>query len=137
MIISDRWELSKEFSFEAAHQLPLHDGKCSRLHGHSFKGRVVVWGGYLQEAGPKTGMLVDYADMSTAIKHMVDNYLDHYYLNEVLHITNPTSELLAQWIYHYLATKPVFATFAACCRMAVEIEETCTSRCIYAQMQRK
>ncbi len=36
--------LKKTFPFEAAHQLKYHDGKCARLHGHSFKLTVVVAG---------------------------------------------------------------------------------------------
>ncbi|NES98612.1 MAG: 6-carboxytetrahydropterin synthase QueD, partial [Desertifilum sp. SIO1I2] len=38
----DEWIIYKEFRFEAAHHLPHHDGKCRRLHGHSWVGRVQV-----------------------------------------------------------------------------------------------
>ena len=52
----DMFRLEKEFSFEASHQLPLHDGKCARLHGHSWKGRIIIEGEELATTGPKSGM---------------------------------------------------------------------------------
>jgi 6-pyruvoyltetrahydropterin/6-carboxytetrahydropterin synthase len=41
-IASHPWLIYKEVRFEAAHRLPYHDGKCQRLHGHSWIGRVYV-----------------------------------------------------------------------------------------------
>jgi 6-pyruvoyltetrahydropterin/6-carboxytetrahydropterin synthase len=46
---NNQWLLAKEFRFEAAHQLPYHDGKCARLHGHSWHGVVYVAGDTLVE----------------------------------------------------------------------------------------
>lgn len=119
------WTLTKQFRFEAAHRLPGHDGKCARLHGHSWVGYVVVEGDKLHATGPKAGMLVDFGDMSKPVKVMVDEHLDHYYLNESTGLDNPTSEEVARWIFDYLATWiPLLK--------AVVIEETCTSRCEYS-----
>jgi len=115
-------QLRKEYTFEAAHMLPLHDGKCRRLHGHSFKMRVVVEGDVLQVQGSKSGMLMDYADLSAIVKPVVETFLDHHYLNETLKMENPTSELIATWLYHYL--KPQIPLL-----VAIEIDETCTSFC--------
>src|SRR5205814_285449 len=85
-------ELRKTFQFEAAHLLPHLAGshKCRRLHGHSFRVEVVVAG----ECDPKLGWLMDYADISEAFKPLLDR-LDHYYLNEIPGLENPTSENLA------------------------------------------
>lgn len=116
------WELMKEFRFEASHLLPHHDGKCARLHGHSWVGRVYVRGSELIQEGPKTGMVRDYADISAPVKAMVEQHLDHRHLNILL--SNPTSELVAQWVFQYLS--PQIPGL-----VAVEIEETCTSRCRY------
>ncbi len=120
------WTLKKEFRFEAAHRLPSHDGKCARLHGHSWRGLVVVEGDQLHTRGSKAGMLVDFADVSTPVKEMVDKYLDHYYLNETLGLDNPTSERVAEWVFNYLKfnAAPLPIT-------AIVIEETCTSSCEY------
>lgn len=118
------WRLEKEFTFEAAHQLPHHDGKCRRLHGHSFKGRLVCEGPELQSQGPSQGMLLDYADMKAVMKPLLENYLDHHHLNETLKIESPTAEEIARWIY--LQIKPKLSAL-----VAVVIDETCTSRCEY------
>lgn len=116
--------LRKRFNFEAAHYLPDHDGKCRRLHGHSWVGWVEVAGDRLQETGPKRGMLVDYSDISSEVRQMVDSYLDHYCLNETLDVPSPTSEAVAMWIYQHLSHSDLPLT-------AVTIEETCTSSCTY------
>ena len=85
-------ELRKTFQFEAAHFLPhlptLH--KCRRLHGHSFKVEVVVEG----ECDAKLGWVMDYAEIADAFKPILEK-LDHYHLNEIPGLENPTSENIA------------------------------------------
>lgn len=118
------WTLEKEFRFEASHQLPHHDGKCARLHGHSWRGRIAVSGDRLATSGPKAGMLVDYGDLSAALEPIVRDYLDHWHLNDSTGLENPTSEDLARWVFDRLRSALPLLT-------AVAIEETCTSRCEY------
>lgn len=116
--------LKKKFTFEAAHQLHNHDGKCSRLHGHSWIGWLIVQGDKLHTSGPKQGMLVDYGDLSAAVKPLVEQYLDHHFLNETTGLEDTTSENLAKWVYDQLsASVPAL--------VAVTIEETCTAICTY------
>ena len=114
-------ELVKDFSFEAAHLLPnVPEGhKCRRLHGHSFRGQIAVRG----EVDPQTGWLIDFADLKRAIDPIVHR-LDHYYLNEIEGLDNPTSERVAVWIWEQIAPS-VPGLYR------VTIEETCTSRCHY------
>lgn len=113
--------LSKMFRFEAAHDLPTFpDGhKCRRLHGHSFRFEVVVEG----EVDPKKGYLIDYADIKAAADPLVKR-LDHYYLNEIEGLHNPTSEVLAKWLWERL--KPTLPLLSA-----IIVYETCTSTCEY------
>lgn len=118
------FRLEKEFRFEASHRLPAHDGKCRRLHGHSWVGRLIVEGDLLAAGGPKAGMLVDYGDLSAAVKPLVEEYLDHHHLNETLGLENPTSEEIARWVYEKV--KPLLPPLTE-----VVIEETCTSKCTY------
>ena len=122
-----QWELYKEFRFEAAHQLPHHDGKCARLHGHSWVMRIYLRGDRLQETGPKQGMLFDFGDIKKYVQPLLDQYLDHYHLNDSLGMESPTSEVITQWIYQALqkAKLPGLA--------AVDIKETCTAGCIYTE----
>lgn len=92
--------LTKEFKFEAAHQLLNHRGKCSRPHGHSY--RVVV-----EVAGPVNpangrsdeGMVVDF-DRLKDVWLGIESDLDHRDLNETLgpHIGPTTAENIAGWL---------------------------------------
>lgn len=114
-------EIWKEFTFEAAHLLPnLPDGhKCKRLHGHSYRVRVYVGG----EPDAKLGWIVDFAEIAEACEP-VRRRLDHYYLNEIEGLENPTSEVLVVWIWERL--KPSLPSLRR-----VEVSETCTSGCSY------
>ncbi len=121
----EEWLIYKEFRFEAAHILPHHDGKCRRLHGHSWIGRVYVKGDRLIENGPKQGMIMDYGDIKQYLQPLLDNFLDHYYLNETTGLENPTSEAIAKWIFEKLEKAGLPGL------ESVEIQETCTSGCLY------
>jgi 6-pyruvoyltetrahydropterin/6-carboxytetrahydropterin synthase len=115
-------ELSKEFTFEAAHRLPNlpAEHKCSRLHGHSYKVIVEV-SGPLQE---EFGWVMDFGDIKVAWRDL-DDALDHRYLNEIPGLENPTSEVLAVWIWDRL--KGNLSGLLS----AVIVRETCTSSCTY------
>lgn len=121
------WTIYKEFRFEAAHRLPHHDGKCRRLHGHSWVGRVYVRGRQLIEIGPKQGMIMDYGDIKKYLQPLLEYFLDHHYLNETTGLENPTSEVLAQWIFEKLEAAGLPGL------VAVEIQETCTSGARYVK----
>jgi 6-pyruvoyltetrahydropterin/6-carboxytetrahydropterin synthase len=114
-------EIFKEFTFEAAHRLPnVPEGhKCARLHGHSFTVAIYVDGA----VDPETGWVMDFGDIKSAFKPLYDQ-LDHYYLNEIEGLENPTSENLAQWIWERL--KPGLPELSK-----IVVNETCTSGCIY------
>lgn len=114
-------ELVKDFRFEAAHWLPnVPEGhKCLRMHGHSFRGEAAVRG----EIDPVTGWVMDFADLKRAIDPVV-RQLDHYLLNEIDGLENPTSENVAKWIWDRVA--PLVPQLHR-----ITIEETCTSRCHY------
>jgi len=113
--------LTRTFRFEAAHWLPTfpEGHKCRRMHGHSFHVDVVVEG--LVE--PDKGYLMDFADIGKAIDP-VRTQLDHYVLNEIQGLENPTAELLAKWIYDRL--KPRLPLLGRVC-----VRETCTSAAEY------
>ena len=76
------------------------------------------------EVDPASGMVMDFADIKAAFKPIVDEHLDHYYLNEFPGLENPTSENLARWIWQRLT--PALSQLSA-----IEVRETCTSGVIY------
>jgi len=92
-------QIRKQFYFEAAHLLPNHPGKCSRLHGHSYRFEVAIEGP-LQPSGPAAGMVMDFDEIEEIVKGGVVDKLDHSSLNDVL--PNPTAEQIAIWIFHQL-----------------------------------
>lgn len=113
--------LVRVYGFEAAHRLPLvpEGHKCARLHGHSFKVELGVSG----PVDPATGWLIDF-DSINGLWQPLHDALDHRYLNEVAGLENPTSEVLARWIWERL--KPVLPLLSD-----VTIFETCDARCEY------
>ena len=114
-------EIYKDITFEAAHLLPnLPEGhKCKRLHGHSLTIRITGDG----PIDPEIGWVVDYADIKEAFAP-IHKQLDHFYLNEIEGLENPTSENLAKWIWYKL--KPSLEHLTA-----IEVKETCSTGCIY------
>lgn len=99
--------------FEAAHHLPnVPEGhKCGRLHGHGFQ-------------------VVLYADSSTTAAELAAQWeswrvrLDGHYLNKMDGLENPTSEVLAQWLWQRM--KPEFDALAL-----VVVQETVTAGCSF------
>lgn len=114
--------ISKTFQFEAAHYLPrVEPGhKCGRMHGHSFRFTVVLKG----PVDEQTGWLVDFADISRVVKPLIESSLDHYCLNEIPGLENPTSERIAIWLWERLVEKLPLLN-------RITVHETCTSRCNY------
>ena len=114
-------KIFKEFRFEAAHRLPNvpPQHKCARLPEHSFLVKIEVEG----PVGEDSGWVMDFGQIADAFNPILER-LDHYYLNEIPGLENPTSEVLARWIWNEL--KPTLAELSA-----IQIRETCTSGCIY------
>jgi 6-pyruvoyltetrahydropterin/6-carboxytetrahydropterin synthase len=115
------WEIFKDFTFEAAHFLPgAPEGhKCRRLHGHSFRVRVTIRGNPDRTAG----WVMDFGTIKERFEP-IRRQLDHYCLNEIIGLENPTSERIAEWIWPRL--KAVLPELAE-----IEIFETCTTGCRY------
>ena len=84
--------VTRSFTFEAAHQLPWHHGKCRNLHGHSYRLEVTVEGPIGED-----GIVVDFAEIKRVVERDVVDVYDHRYLNDLL--DNPTAELVAAEIW--------------------------------------
>lgn len=91
--------VGKKYSFEAAHRLPNHKGKCAQPHGHSYRLEVEVEGPVNQEKGSSSdGMVMDFLDLDMAVCPVVDTWLDHKDLNALLEEYPTTAENILGWI---------------------------------------
>ena len=83
----------RRYQFEAAHQLPRVPAghKCGRMHGHGF---ALV----LQGAGVAPAAL----DLAW---EPLRRQLQHACLNEIAGLENPTSEIIARWIWTRLCDR--------------------------------
>ena len=81
-----RTTLVIRFQFSSAHHLPYHDGACGKLHGHTWRGEVLI----SAPVDETTGMSIDFSEL----KEIVDDTVpDHGNLNDSL--PSPTCENVA------------------------------------------
>lgn len=116
-----KYELKQHFQIESARFLPnlppTHP--CSQMHGHSFKIILSLKG----DLDPKIGWVMDYHEISKVMNPLLQQ-LDHKVLNQVAGLENPTSELLAKWLYEKaLVSIPLLKS--------VSIMETTNTECCY------
>lgn len=116
-----KFKLKQHFQIESARFLPHLDKShpCSAMHGHSFKISLTLLG----ETDAKLGWVIDYNEVKLKMKPLLEQ-LDHRVLNEVPGLENPTTELLAKWLYEKgVKVLPLLTQ--------VSISETQDSECCY------
>lgn len=92
--------ITKKFTFEAAHYLKNHQGKCRNMHGHSYKLFITATGKPSKEVdSPEYGMVVDFARLDEIYNNLY-GHLDHSFLNEWFEY--PTAEVIAKDILNHL-----------------------------------
>lgn len=89
------YEISRDHSFSAAHQLEGYGGKCESLHGHNWRVRISA----RAETLDHLGMVMDFKVLKGALDKVLDE-LDHKMLNEVapFDTINPSAENIARFI---------------------------------------
>ena len=103
--------ITQAFTFEAAHRLPNVPAthRCHRMHGHSYRVELRLEG----PVDPDSGFVVDFFDVEAAFAPILAR-LDHYCLNEIEGLENPTAEHIAMWIWDRVRpTLPLLAAVAA------------------------
>ena len=91
--------VTKEFTFDSAHNLPNYHGKCERLHGHTYRLQVTIDA----PVDPDSGMALDFAILGDVVENEVVVTLDHRYLNELIPVSS--AENVTLWIWRRLAGK--------------------------------
>jgi len=89
------YKLRIEDSFDSAHQLAGYQGKCARIHGHTWKVEAIFQFDKLNDIG----LSYDFKDLKVGL-HGVCDWLDHKFLNDL--ILQPTAEHIAKKIYEEL-----------------------------------
>jgi 6-pyruvoyltetrahydropterin/6-carboxytetrahydropterin synthase len=83
--------LYTEEYFSSAHVLEGYVGKCSQLHGHTWK--VCVWVMGEEKDLDDIGILWDFTNLSK-----LTDELDHKYINDIVEV-NPTAENITVFLY--------------------------------------
>ncbi|MNN09558.1 6-pyruvoyl tetrahydropterin synthase [compost metagenome] len=74
-------KICKIFTFDSAHQLIGHNGKCSNVHGHTYKLEVVLKGQLSSsENSSNEGFVMDFSDVKKQVKHHIIDPLDHAFI---------------------------------------------------------
>jgi 6-pyruvoyltetrahydropterin/6-carboxytetrahydropterin synthase len=119
--MSELFELKSHFQIESARFLPKlpETHPCSRMHGHSFK-IILTLRGPLDH---QIGWVQDYHEINEVMRPVLGE-IDHRVLNEVSGLENPTSEILAKWIFERAKVKLTLLK-------SVTIMETPSTECTY------
>lgn len=65
--------ITKEFTFDAAHRVLGHQGKCRYLHGHTYTVLVSVFANELDGLG----FVMDFGEMKSLFGGWIDEHFDH------------------------------------------------------------
>ena len=139
------YSLVSEASFHSAHFLAQYEGKCRNIHGHRWTVKVEIFGEKLQENGSKREMLIDFGELKSELKKLVDFY-DHSLIiekNTMREITlnalkedgfriievefRPTAENFAKNFYDYFIEKGFSVK-------SISVYETPNNCAIYSEM---
>lgn len=94
------WILHTEFTFDAAHYIEGYNGKCSRMHGHTYKVKMTAKSHKLNpsEFLPTPDMVCDFNELKWPKKDSLKGGFDHGVLNELINVAT-TAERIAEYIH--------------------------------------
>jgi 6-pyruvoyltetrahydropterin/6-carboxytetrahydropterin synthase len=108
--------VTKEFSFDAAHNIESYRGKCEALHGHTYRIQITV-----RAPVGHDGLAFDFAELDKLAKERVTSRLDHSYLNLIVG-PQSSAENIAIWAWKQLEELPLYE---------IKVFETPTSSATY------
>ena len=100
--MTDVFEITKKFTFEAAHYFPnMPEGHIYRkIHGHSFVVEVTFFG----KKNKENQWVTDFDELSKSLNE-VKKKLDHKCINDIKEIGLPSLENISSWIAKQLQKK--------------------------------
>lgn len=134
MILSRKILVVKQFTFDSCHRLVNYVGKCNRMHGHTYKIEVGVYG-----TRDSRGLVIDFGDLKKLVsENLIDGFasLDHNNLNENMQIidgsykgelNNTTCENMVDSIFDFLSPLVAKATDGKARLEMIRLWETPTS----------
>ena len=100
--MTDIFEITKQFTFEAAHYFPnMPQGHIYRkIHGHSFVVEVTFFG----KKNKENQWVTDFDELSKSL-NKIKKKLDHKCINDIKEIGLPSLENISCWIGKQLEKK--------------------------------
>lgn len=94
------WTLHTEFKFDAAHFIEGYDGKCGRMHGHTYKVHIAAKSHKLNPSKylKTPDMVCDFKELKWAAADSRKGGFDHAVLNECIPVAT-TAERIAEYIH--------------------------------------
>lgn len=135
-----KYQVIKQFHFNAAHRLKDYDWICNNIHWHNFVVKIKATGQKI-EMWEKSWMVVDFKDMNR-VRKRVDQNRDHamlfqvrdevweaiawFWLKHFAFEEAPTTENLCKYLYNFIGEE-----MWQDIDIQVEIRETPTCAAIY------
>jgi len=91
------WELIVKDKFSSAHFLENYEGKCEKMHGHTFEIEVIFGVDTLDKAG----ISIDFTEIKAYLKTILP---DHMVLNDIYDFS-PSAENLSKYFYYKIREK--------------------------------
>jgi 6-pyruvoyltetrahydropterin/6-carboxytetrahydropterin synthase len=94
------WILHTEFKFDSAHFIEGYDGKCGRMHGHTYKVHISAKSHELNPSKylKTPDMVCDFKELKWAAEDVKKGGLDHTVLNDAIPVAT-TAERIAEYIH--------------------------------------
>lgn len=94
------WTLHTTFTFDAAHSIEGYDGKCARMHGHTYRVQMTARSNRLHPSRylPSSDMVCDFRELKWPGTDSLKGGLDHGVLNELMDGVT-TAERVAEFIH--------------------------------------
>lgn len=93
--------VTKEITFDCAHMLSGHRGKCANLHGHTYKVQVAVVGMPKRDEGSDYGMVIDFGDLKDVLQSCIVDKFDHAVIFSAESFRNEAEKELLDWVRKY------------------------------------